>query len=813
MDLAPTTIARRLAPVAAVAMTAAGVAVVTSPAAHAVGTVNYIVTSTAAPKIVDATVDPDCTSGTGTSCTFLDAVLLANAATAGDGDAVKITFADALDGETISEPGNVGYEMDSTDDGELENIAIWGSHYVIDSVLPVTVDFGNQVSMTTVDDGDAMIRAKSDDITIENFPNITAGEAAIAVDGANVTVKNGHCDDETVMTESCIGVSGDASNLTIDNVEANLQYGYGLKVAPGRTVDGLTLTNVNFSAPASDVLFAQSTHLSNVNVTGSSFAGPGEAFTLYGTDAAYGPATPVLKDATIDGNTITAKGKGWTMGSDRQLDNVAITNNTFTGTSYAYDDEGTLGTPQVGVTIKGNTFTGQYLHSLVLFAGDYVNADISDNSFVDQLGGAEATIWLKHYTSYTGSGNVIDGNTFTQSADADHNRWAIFAEMENPAVGATTRSTGWAFTRNAIEGYFGATDAPITVGGGTGSTEIWGNTFGAGTRGTTDAAQAEGGGSWFLWNTGAQNNRVQTWRPANVSTKAGKFLFSAAPVTEQITNNNAPAAGPVNLYAYWTADDKAEVYLGKIPDVAGAGTFQIDAKGHTGGFLRLQTEDSAGNFSQYSGESAEAVDWATLDDDGDGLTNGQEVQLGTDPENADTDGDGIKDGAEVNGSFKGCANGTNPRKADTDGDGLKDGAEVKGYDIKQLNRKWTTVNGKKQITVRNIGHVLTSPCKADTDGDGLTDAQELKGFAIDIKVIKKVGAHKFKTVHYKGRVFTNPMYKDTDKDGLTDKQELTGSKNHGRKTTPVNMDGDYDGVKDGKEVRQHTNPNNGRSHR
>lgn len=58
------------------------------------------------------------------------------------------------------------------------------------------------------------------------------------------------------------------------------------------------------------------------------------------------------------------------------------------------------------------------------------------------------------------------------------------------------------------------------------------------------------------------------------------------------------------------------------------------------------------------------------DPDGDQLTNAQERELGTDPNNADTDGDGLNDNGELSA-------GTDPLDPDTDGDGLADGAEVR----------------------------------------------------------------------------------------------------------------------------------------
>jgi len=76
-------------------------------------------------------------------------------------------------------------------------------------------------------------------------------------------------------------------------------------------------------------------------------------------------------------------------------------------------------------------------------------------------------------------------------------------------------------------------------------------------------------------------------------------------------------------------------------------------------------------------EPAVAPPSSPQDSDGDGLTDEEELKLGTDPENSDTDNDGLFDREEVK-VYK-----TDPLNADTDGDGYLDGEEVNhNYDPK-----------------------------------------------------------------------------------------------------------------------------------
>ncbi|GAA4128699.1 hypothetical protein GCM10022215_40450 [Nocardioides fonticola] len=153
------------------------------------------------------------------------------------------------------------------------------------------------------------------------------------------------------------------------------------------------------------------------------------------------------------------------------------------------------------------------------------------------------------------------------------------------------------------------------------------------------------------------------------------------------------------------------------------------------------------------------------DDDKDGLTNGQEAIVGTDPTNPDTDGDGTGDAAE-----------------DLDGDGLTNLQEFSG----SLNTGY--------------GNQPTDPTKADTDNDGLSDSQEIKLTGTDPNKADTDGDG------------TGDAQEDPDVDGLTNLQEVTGSANSGfgnAPTNPLDADSDDGGVGDGAEITAGTDPNKG----
>lgn len=178
------------------------------------------------------------------------------------------------------------------------------------------------------------------------------------------------------------------------------------------------------------------------------------------------------------------------------------------------------------------------------------------------------------------------------------------------------------------------------------------------------------------------------------------------------------------------------------------------------------------------------------DRDGDGLTNEEEVTLGTDPDDADSDDDGLSDfqenevGLDPNdpdSDDDGLTDGhevfetrTDPRRFDTDGDGVGDGDEIEagtnprgavtGYDEDS-----DLLSDVEELTVWE-----TDPNDPDSDDDGVDDYMEVY------------------------RDHTDPNDPDSDDDGATDGEE------HAENSDPLHPDTDGDGLTDGEEIHTHS---------
>ncbi len=127
------------------------------------------------------------------------------------------------------------------------------------------------------------------------------------------------------------------------------------------------------------------------------------------------------------------------------------------------------------------------------------------------------------------------------------------------------------------------------------------------------------------------------------------------------------------------------------------------------------TFTTTGAQAPCTNESSEvtiSVNDCDVDTDGDGLFDGLELSLGTDPRNPDTDGDGISDGDEVGDDVK------NP--LDEDGDGIIDALDS------------NILDEDSDGVVDQLDPANDNPCipdnthnLCDTDGDGITDGDEI----------------------------------------------------------------------------------------
>jgi hypothetical protein len=203
-------------------------------------------------------------------------------------------------------------------------------------------------------------------------------------------------------------------------------------------------------------------------------------------------------------------------------------------------------------------------------------------------------------------------------------------------------------------------------------------------------------------------------------------------------------------------------------------------------YLAIAAAQDGGFMTVVAGSKIQSLN----DDDRDGLLDSVEAMLGTRPDIPDTDGDGLTDGEEVN-QYE-----TNPLAPDMDGDGLTDLDELRTYntDPKRADMDRDGLSDGDEILKHQ-----TNPRKSDTDDDGLMDMEEVVKFNTDPLKADTDDDGLKDPIEVK-LYLTDPRKVDSDDDGLSDAAEIS------RKTNPRNQDTDDDGLPDGREVQIGSSP-------
>jgi hypothetical protein len=254
------------------------------------------------------------------------------------------------------------------------------------------------------------------------------------------------------------------------------------------------------------------------------------------------------------------------------------------------------------------------------------------------------------------------------------------------------------------------------------------------------------------------------------------------PQTSFVTTESNPTSDPTGDFKFGS-NEALSTYQCRVD----AGTFatcpeefSTAALGEGSHTIEVRAVDQAGNTDP----TPESYTWTYTDPadaDNDGIPNGTERTLGTNPDDADSDDDGVKDGAEP--SFGSDTDGDgliNALDPDSDNDGILDGTEL----------GLTAPDAATNVSVGNFvpdadATTKTDPLKADTDGGTLADGKE------DPNHNGKIDAGEKDPNVAADDVTTTPV--DSDSDGLTDAEE------GGLGTNPNDADTDDDGVLDGAE--------------
>jgi peptidoglycan/xylan/chitin deacetylase (PgdA/CDA1 family) len=465
-------------------------------------------------------------------------------------------------------------------------------------------------------------------------------------------------------------------------------------------------TNTVYSGPAGMTSYSWSisggtidgpTTEQNVSVTAGS--GPSLTLTLTGTNAA-GCSSTCTKTVIVNPRPACE-----ITGSDSvcgQSAHNVYSGPSGTGLSYdwAISGNGTIVGPSNGqaVSISAGA-TGSF--SLTVTLTDDAGCASTCTKPVSVNPSPDATI--------AASSSVCENSTANTASVPDAGAGATYTwTIGNGTIdsGQGTRSIGWSASATS----------PVTLGvtvtsGGcssTGTRNVTVNPFPDATITAPDSVCATATSN-IASVPDAGQGATYSWTILNGAIQSGNG-------TRHI-NWSAGSVSPVTLSVTVTADGCSSV--GSKDVMISDPCSQIDTDG-----------DGMPDWWEIAHGLDPTLNDAELDPDGDGLTNLQEYryfvpsiqeyQYGTDPHNPDTDGDGLTDGQEVD------IYGTDPRNPDSDIDSLSDGDEVNVYgtDPKNPDTDGDTIPDDEEIRL-GLNPREPDDLNSDADGDGFTLEEEL----------------------------------------------------------------------------------------
>ncbi|MDA7929951.1 hypothetical protein N9B63_03825 [Akkermansiaceae bacterium] len=442
--------------------------------------------------------------------------------------------------------------------------------------------------------------------------------------------------------------------------------------------------------------------------------------------------------------------------------------------------------------------------------------DASGATLTDSVGGADGTV-LGAGALFTGTGLDLPGGSSATQAYGDLPNGLISSQTAVTIEGwVTIDSTDQNWGRIFDFGSSNLTEVNGPGGGGNGTDYLLlsatrGGDYGLQRIEVRNEDPAGGGIYTFdsaaVTTVGDPIHFAVTWEDTGVGTSVINYWRDGVQLTtDAVVNSNLADLNDVNNWlgrSNWTADanvnatfDEFRIYdtalveqqvtasMNSGPDTPIDFTADGDGDGMSDAFEDLYAFLDPGDPSD-----------AALDEDSDGLTNLEEFQEGTIPNDDDTDDDGLLDGEEVE------TEGTDPLKMDTDDDGLTDFEELNttntlpldddsdsdgitdGYETQfaflDPNAPGDAALDEDSDTLTNLEEfqIGTAPDNGDTDGDDLTDGEEVN------------------------TTNTLPLDADSDDDGLSDGDEVNTTE-----TLPLTADTDSDGINDGPEVFAGTDP-------